>query len=98
MPRFAANLTMMYNEHAFLGPFPAAAKKTASKRWSFCSPTISAQVNQGPARSERPDSGLFNAPPGDWAAANGGIAFTTGREDEFRRSIETALDYTRVLG
>ncbi len=26
MPRFAANLTMMYNEHAFLDRFAAAAK------------------------------------------------------------------------
>ena len=41
---------------------------------------------------------LFNAPPGDWAAGERGLASLPGREDEFRRSIATALDYARVIG
>ena len=37
-------------------------------------------------------------PPGDWAAGERGIASLPGREDEFRRSVATALEYARVLG
>ena len=39
MPKFAANLSMLYNEHAFLDRFAAAAPKMASRRWSICSRT-----------------------------------------------------------
>ncbi len=53
-------------------------------------------------RQQLADNGLqqalFNAPPGDWAAGERGIASLPGREDEFKRSIDTALDYARVLG
>ena len=41
---------------------------------------------------------LFNAPPGEWAAGERGIASLPGREPEFRKSIEKALEYTAVLG
>jgi hydroxypyruvate isomerase len=41
---------------------------------------------------------LFNAPPGNWEKGERGLASRPGREDEFRRSIDTALDYARVLG
>ena len=53
-------------------------------------------------RQQLADNGLqqalFNAPPGDWAAGERGIASLPGREDEFKRSIDSALDYARVLG
>jgi hydroxypyruvate isomerase len=41
---------------------------------------------------------IFNAPPGDWAAGERGIASLPGREDEFRRGIDTALEYAFALG
>ncbi|MEX3962279.1 2-oxo-tetronate isomerase [Paraburkholderia sp. EG286B] len=98
MPRFAANLSMMYNEHAFLDRFAAAARDGfEAVEFLFPYEFPAADIKQ-----RLDDNGLtqalFNAPPGDWAADERGTASLPGREDEFRRSIETALDYARVLG
>ncbi|WP_042259876.1 2-oxo-tetronate isomerase [Paraburkholderia heleia] len=98
MPRFAANLSMMYNEHAFLDRFAAAARD-GFEAVEFLFPY---QFSAADIKRRLDDNGLtqalFNAPPGDWAAGERGIASLPGREGEFRRSIETALDYARVLG
>jgi 2-dehydrotetronate isomerase len=98
MPRFAANLTMMYNEHAFLDRFAAAAQdgfKAVEYLFPYDFP-----ADEIKARLERHGltQALFNAPPGNWAAGERGMASLPGREDEFRRGIDTALEYTRVLG
>ena len=98
MPRFAANLTMMYTEHAFLDRFAAAAQG-GFKGVEFLFPYDFPAEH---LRQRLADNGLlqvlFNAPPGDWAAGERGLASLPGREDEFRRSVDTALDYARVLG
>jgi hydroxypyruvate isomerase len=98
MPRFASNLTMMYTEHAFLDRFAAAAKDGFEAieylfPYDFPAGEIKARLD-----ANHLTQALFNAPPGDWAAGERGLASLPGREDEFQRSIETALDYTRVLG
>ncbi|WP_321890938.1 2-oxo-tetronate isomerase [Paraburkholderia tropica] len=98
MPRFAANLTMMYNEHAFLDRFAAAAHDGFDAvEYLFPYDHPAAEVK---ARLEENGlaQALFNAPPGDWAAGERGLAALPGREDEFRRGIDKALDYARVLG
>ncbi|HVW52111.1 MAG TPA: 2-oxo-tetronate isomerase [Trinickia sp.] len=98
MPRFAANLTMMYNEHAFLDRFAAAARDGFKAveylfPYDFAAAELKSRLDgHGLAQA------LFNAPPGDWAAGERGIASLPGREDEFRRSIDTALAYARTLG
>lgn len=98
MPRFAANLTMMYNEHAFLDRFAAAARdgfKAVEYLFPYDFPAVQLKTRldeQGLTQA------LFNAPPGDWAAGERGIASLPGREDEFRRGIDTALAYARTLG
>lgn len=98
MLKFAANLSLMYNEHDFLNRFAAAAAD-GFKGVEFLFPY------DHPAEEIRrrlDDNGLkqalFNAPPGDWAGGERGIASLPGREDDFRRSIDTALDYVRVIG
>ncbi|RAA79922.1 hydroxypyruvate isomerase, partial [Burkholderia multivorans] len=98
MPRFAANLSMMYNEHAFLERFAAAAYDGFKAveylfPYDFAAEDIRARLD-----AHGLEQALFNAPPGDWAAGERGIASLPGREDEFRRSIDRALDYARVLG
>lgn len=98
MPRFAANLSMMYTEHAFLDRFEAAARD-GFEAVEYLFPYEHAPE----ALKARLDSAglaqvLFNAPPGDWAAGERGIASLPGREDEFRSSIDQALAYARVLG
>jgi hydroxypyruvate isomerase len=98
MPRLAANLTMMYGEHPFLERFGAAAKD-GFRGVEYLFPYEHAALDLR-ARLEQHglSQALFNAPPGDWANGERGIASLPGREDEFRRSIDTALDYARVLG
>lgn len=98
MCRFAANLTMMYNEHVFTDRFAAAARDGfTGVEFLFPYGHAAAEL-----QSLLVDNGLvqalFNAPPGDWAAGERGMASLPGRKDEFRRSIDTALDYARVLG
>jgi 2-dehydrotetronate isomerase len=98
MPKFAANLTMMYQEHAFLERFAAAAKDGFKGveflfPFAFAAADIKARLGEhGLALA------LFNAPPGNWDAGERGIASLPGREEEFRESIATALGYQRVLG
>ncbi|KIG09856.1 2-oxo-tetronate isomerase [Caballeronia concitans] len=98
MPRFAANLSMMYTEHAFLDRFAAAAKD-GFKAVEFLFPY---DFPAADIKTRLTDNGLtqalFNAPPGDWAAGERGIASLPGREDEFKASVERALEYTAVLG
>jgi hydroxypyruvate isomerase len=98
VPRLAANLTMMYTEHAFLDRFGAAAKdgfRGVEYLFPYEHP---AAVLRARLDQHGLEQALFNAPPGDWAQGERGLASLPGREDEFRRSIETALDYARVLG
>jgi hydroxypyruvate isomerase len=98
MPRFAANLTMMYNEHAFIDRFSAAARD-GFKAVEFLFPyefppfDIKAQLDDNALKQA-----LFNAPPGDWSGGERGLASLPGREEEFRRSLDIALDYARIIG
>ena len=97
MPRFAANLSMLYNEHAFLDRFAAAAADGfAAVEYLF-----PYAFDVGALRSRLQDHGLqqvlFNAPPGDWDAGERGIACLPGREAEFRSGFAQALDYAQAL-
>ena len=98
MPRFAANLSMMYQEHDFLARFGAAAKD-GFKAVEFLFPYAYPAAD---IRARLSGSGLtqalFNGPPGDWDAGERGLASLPGRESEFRKSVDSALEYARVLG
>ena len=98
MPRFAANLTTMYHEHPFLERFAAAARD-GFKGVEILFPY------EHPARELRArleqhglEQALFNAPPGDWTKGERGLASLPGREDDFKRTVDTALEYARVIG
>ena len=98
MPRFAANLSMMYQEHAFLERFGAAAKD-GFKGIEFLFPYAHPAAEIRARLTEHGLSqALFNGPPGDWDAGERGLASLPGRESEFRKSVASALDYARVLG
>jgi 2-dehydrotetronate isomerase len=98
MPKFAANLSMMYQEHGFLDRFAAAAKDGFQAveflfPYGYPAQEIStALTNHGLTLA------LCNAPPGDWQAGERGLAALPGRKHEFRQSIEKALAYATVLG
>ncbi len=97
MPRFAANLSMLYPEHDFLDRFAAAARdgfKAVEYLFPYAhEPAVLAQ--------RLADHGLqqvlFNAPPGDWDAGERGLACLPGREAEFRAGVLRALDYAQAL-
>ena len=97
MPRFAANLAMLYNEHAFLDRFGAVARD-GFKAVEYLFPYEHAAADLAARLREHGlQQVLFNAPPGDWAAGERGLACLPGREDEFKRGVEQALTYTRAL-
>jgi hydroxypyruvate isomerase len=98
MPRFAANLSMMFTEVAFLDRFEAAAQ-AGFKAVEFLFP-YDHPANEIAARLKRHGltQALFNMPPGDWAANERGIAALPGREAEFEQSVETAIGYAQALG
>ncbi|MFJ3465254.1 2-oxo-tetronate isomerase [Achromobacter spanius] len=98
MPRLAANLSMMYTEHAFLERFAAAAHDGFQGveflfPYEFTAAEIKSRLD-----AHGLTQALFNAPPGDWAAGERGIASLPGREDEFQRGLDQALEYAAVLG
>ncbi|MGO8707136.1 MAG: 2-oxo-tetronate isomerase [Terracidiphilus sp.] len=98
MPRFAANLTMMYTEHSFQERFALAARdgfKAVEYLFPYDYPaaTLAAELKEHGLRQV-----LFNSPPGDWKAGERGIAALPGREQEFRDGFLLALEYGLVLG
>lgn len=98
MPKFAANLSMMFNEWEFLDRF-AAAREQGFTAVEFLFP-YAFQPEEIAARLQREGltQALFNLPPGDWDKGERGIACIPGREDEFRASVEKALPYARATG
>ena len=97
MPRFAANISMMFTEAPFLDRFARAAK-AGFKAVEFLFP-YEHPATEIAARLA--DNGLqqvlFNAPPGDWTRGERGMAALPGRAQEFREAIKLALDYAATL-
>ncbi len=96
MPRFAANLSLMYTERPFLDRFAAAAADGfAAVECQFPYDEPAAVIAQRLAEHGLRQV-LINGPPG--RAGERGVAALPGREDEFRRSLlEQALPYARTL-
>ena len=98
MPKFAANLSMMFNEHDFPNRFAAAAKAGFDAvEFLFPYDYSPAEVAQWHKENNLKNV-LFNLPPGDWAAGERGIAALPGREAEFRAGVAKAIDYALALG
>ena len=97
MPRFAANLSLLYNDVDFLDRFAVAARdgfKAVEYLFPYAYP---AQALATRLQANGLQQVLFNAPPGDWDAGERGIACVPGREAEFRAGIERAIDYAQAL-
>lgn len=98
MVRFAANLGFMFNE------MPLEARFAAAARAGFRAVELLVPFEFAAADLARwaGDEGLvhigFNMYPGRWAEGERGIACLPGRQDEFRDSVEQALEYAEVLG
>src|SRR5690606_11850946 len=98
MPRFAANLSMLFTEVDFLERFAAAAEAGFSGveylfPYDYPAEQIKAQLD-----ANQLEQVLFNLPAGDWAAGERGIACDPRRVEEFRAGVDKAIAYAQVLG
>lgn len=98
MPRFAANLTMLFTEVPFLERFEHAAR-AGFRAVEFLFPY---EWDAADIRRRMDDHGLrlvlHNLPAGDWAAGERGLGCLPDRVDEFRAGVQRALDTAGVLG
>ena len=97
MPKFAANLSMMFTEVDFLDRFEAAAK-AGFKGVEFLFPYDFAKEDIAERlKANGLTQALFNLPPGNWEAGERGLAAMPGREAEFEAAVAKALDYATAL-
>lgn len=97
MPRFAANLTMMFTNLPFLDRFAAAAEAGFAAVEFLFPYEFPAEAVAAELRAASLEVALFNMPPGDWSAGERGIASLPGREEEFRDGVDLALSYAGPL-
>ena len=98
MLNFAANLSWLFQEWPFLDRFAAAADAGfTAVEYLFPYDHAPGDIAQRLARHGLKQV-LFNLPPGDFGAGERGIAALAGREQQFRASVETALNYARATG
>lgn len=98
MPRFAANLSMMFTEHDFLDRFEAAARAGFQAVEYLFPYDHSPEVIREELDRNHLVQALFNMPAGDWAAGDRGLAALPERAEEFIASIDTAGRYAQILG
>jgi hydroxypyruvate isomerase len=98
MPKFAANLTMLFNEAPFLDRFERAAA-AGFQAVEFLFPyDHPAEEIKAKLDAHRLQLVLHNLPAGDWAAGERGIACHPERVAEFRDGVARAVSYAKVLG
>src|SRR5450759_3890325 len=97
MPRFAANLSFLFNEVPFLDRFAAAARAGFDAvEFAFAYEYPAKELTARLAANGL-EQVLINAPRGDCNAGDRGRAGLPGREHEFAASFVTALRYAQAL-
>ncbi|HLX01756.1 MAG TPA: hydroxypyruvate isomerase [Trinickia sp.] len=97
MPKFAANLTMLFNEVPFLDRFKAAADAGFNAvEFLFPYPFSTAEL------AERLEANklrlvLHNLPAGNWEGGERGIACLPERVGEFQEGVGRAIQYAKAL-
>ncbi len=97
MPRFCANLSLLFTEHPFVERWAAAARagfRGVECHFPYAEP---AAVLAEELRRNGLEQVLFNLPPGDWAAGERGIACLPDRVAEFEDGVGRAIAYARAL-
>jgi hydroxypyruvate isomerase len=98
MPRFAANLSMLFCEQPLAERFAAAARAGfTAVEIQFPYELPAAQI-AGLLREHQLELVLHNLPAGDWAGGERGIACHPDRVDEFRAGVAQAIEYATMLG
>lgn len=98
MPKFNANLTMLFNEVPFLDRFQAAAE-AGFKGVEFLFP-YAFDKNKIAERLVKHGlvQVLHNLPAGDWDGGERGIACHPDRVGEFQDGVGRAIEYATALG
>ena len=97
MPKFAANLTMLFNELSFFDRF-AAAKATGFTGVEYLFPYDFEKAVLGELLEQYGlTQVLHNLPAGNWGAGERGIAILPDRVAEFRDGVRQAIDYAKAL-
>lgn len=98
MPKFCANLTMLFNEHDFLDRFDAAARAGfRGVEYLFPYPYAKGELVER-LQKNRLTQVLHNLPAGDWAKGERGIACIPRRQGEFQDGVGRAIEYATALG
>ena len=97
MPKFSANLTMLFGEVSFEKRFTASSEagfKFVEYLFPYDYPAqdLFEHLQQNGLKQV-----LFNLPAGNWAEGDRGIACHPGRIEEFRAGVDSALEYARIL-
>jgi hydroxypyruvate isomerase len=98
MPRFAANLSLLFADSPFLDRFERAARagfSTVEVQFPYEAP---AGVIRDRLVANRLKMVLHNLPGGDWAAGDRGIACNPARQAEFRAGVARGIEYATALG
>jgi hydroxypyruvate isomerase len=98
MPKFAANLTMMFNEVGFLDRFAAASRAGFGGVEYLFPYDFDKQALAEKLREHRLVQVLYNLPAGNWAHGERGIACLPSRTAEFAEGLEQATQYAAALG
>ncbi len=97
MPRFNANLSWLFQEKPFADRFAAAANAGFTGIEILFPYDQPASEIRSALRANGQELVLINAPPGNFAAGERGLAALPGREKEFREKFGEALDYAETL-
>ena len=98
MPRFAANLTMLFTELPFMQRFEAAARAGFEAVEYLFPYAVPKQELAAALRANRLEQVLHNLPAGNWDGGERGIACLPDRVAEFREGVAMAIDYATALG
>ena len=98
MPRFAANLTMLFNEVPFLDRFEKAAEAGFAGVEYLFPYDFPVEELVAKLKAHGLKQVLHNLPAGNWGAGERGIAIFPERVDEFRAGVDKAITYATALG
>lgn len=97
MPKFAANLTLLFTEYPFIDRF-GAAREAGFDAVEVLFPYDEPAKNIAAAlRGHGLEMILFNTPPPNWAGGDRGYAAIAGGQDRFQHDFKRALRYAEVL-
>ncbi len=98
MPKFSANLTMLFTELPFLERFEAAAQADFTAVEFLFPYAYPIEDIKSRLDANGLELVLHNLPAGDWDAGERGIACLPDRMEEFRNGVATAINYAKSLG